>query len=57
MHTLVVFLSIIGGLKIFGILGIIYGPLIATAFLTLTNIYHTSYQTFVEHSQPKPDRS
>ena len=56
MHTLVVFLSLIGGLKIFGILGIIYGPLIATAFLTLTNIYHTSYQTFVEHSQPKPDR-
>jgi predicted PurR-regulated permease PerM len=56
MHTLVVFLSIIGGLNIFGILGIIYGPLIATAFLTLTNIYHTSYQTFVEHSQPKPDR-
>jgi predicted PurR-regulated permease PerM len=56
MHTLVVFLSIIGGLKIFGILGIIYGPLIATAFLTLTNIYHASYQAFIEHAQPKPDR-
>ena len=52
MHTLVVFLSIIGGLKIFGILGIIYGPLIATAFLTLTDIYHTSYQKLIEHSQP-----
>jgi predicted PurR-regulated permease PerM len=48
----VVFLSIIGGLKIFGILGIIYGPLIATAFLTLTNIYHASYQKMIEHSQP-----
>jgi predicted PurR-regulated permease PerM len=56
MHTLVVFLSIVGGLNLFGILGIIYGPLIATAFLTLTNIYHTSYQTFIEHSQPKPNR-
>ena len=52
MHTLVVFLSIIGGLKIFGILGIIYGPLIATAFLTLTNIYHASYQKLIEHTQP-----
>ncbi len=51
MHTLLVFLSIIGGLKIFGILGIIYGPLIATAFLTLTNIYHASYQKLIEHSQ------
>jgi predicted PurR-regulated permease PerM len=48
MHTLVVFLSIIGGLKLFGILGIIYGPLIATAFLTLTEIYHKSYQQLIE---------
>lgn len=47
MHTLIVFLSIIGGLKLFGILGIIYGPLVATAFLTLTDIYHSSYQTLV----------
>ena len=44
MHTLLVFFSIIGGLKMFGILGIIYGPLIVTAFLTLTDIYHASYR-------------
>ena len=50
MHTLLVFLSIIGGLKLFGILGIIYGPLIATAFLTFTEIYHSSYQKMIEHS-------
>ncbi len=48
MHTLLVFLSIIGGLKLFGILGIIYGPLVATAFLTLTDIYESSYQRIVE---------
>ena len=48
MHTLLVFLSIIGGLNLFGILGIIYGPLIGTAFLTLTDIYHSSYQQLVE---------
>ncbi|NNK85685.1 MAG: AI-2E family transporter, partial [Desulfobacterales bacterium] len=48
MHTLLVFLSIIGGVKLFGILGIIYGPLIITAFLTLTDIYKTSYQKLVE---------
>jgi predicted PurR-regulated permease PerM len=51
MHTLIVFLSIIGGLQLFGILGIIYGPLIATAFLTLTDIYHTSYQKMIENTQ------
>jgi predicted PurR-regulated permease PerM len=48
MHTLLVFLSIIGGLKLFGILGIIYGPLVVTAFLTLADIYETSYQKMVE---------
>jgi predicted PurR-regulated permease PerM len=47
MHTLLVFLSIIGGLKLFGILGIIFGPLIMTGFLTLTDIYRASYQNLV----------
>ena len=48
MHTLLVFLSIIGGLKLFGILGIIYGPLVVTAFLTLADIYEASYRELVE---------
>ncbi|MCJ7773195.1 MAG: AI-2E family transporter, partial [Desulfobacterales bacterium] len=48
MHTLLVFFSIIGGLKLFGILGIIYGPLVVTAFLTLTDIYHSNYQRLIE---------
>jgi predicted PurR-regulated permease PerM len=48
MHTLLVFLAILGGLKLFGILGIIYGPLVVTAFLTLSDIYESSYQGIVE---------
>lgn len=48
MHTLLVILSIMGGLKLFGLLGIIYGPLVVTAFLTLTDIYHASYQKLVD---------
>ncbi len=51
MHPLLVFLSLIGGLKIFGVIGIIYGPLIVTFFLTLTEIYHSSYQVIVEPKQ------
>lgn len=51
MHTLIVFLSIIGGLKLFGILGIIYGPLVVTAFLTLAEIYQASYQQLVERTR------
>ena len=49
MHTLLVFLSIMGGLKMFGILGIIYGPLVVTGFLTLTDIYYANYRRIVEH--------
>lgn len=48
MHTLLVFLSIIGGLSVYGVLGIIYGPLIITAFLTLSDIY------FKRYDQPPP---
>lgn len=48
MHTLLVFLSIIGGLKLFGVLGIIYGPLVVTGFLTLNDIYYASYRNLVE---------
>lgn len=47
MHTLLVFLAVLGGLKVFGILGIIYGPLVITAFLTLTDIYRASYESFI----------
>lgn len=47
MHTLLVFLSVLGGLKVFGIIGIIYGPLVITAFLTLTDIYRSSYETYI----------
>jgi predicted PurR-regulated permease PerM len=47
MHTLLVFLAVLGGLKVFGILGIIYGPLVMTAFLTLTDIYRSSYETYM----------
>ena len=48
MHTLLVFLSIIGGLNVYGVLGIIYGPLIVTAFLTLTEIYLKKYDHYVQ---------
>lgn len=48
IHPLLVFFGIIGGLKVFGFLGIIYGPLIVTAFLTMASIYVANYQRFVE---------
>jgi predicted PurR-regulated permease PerM len=51
MHTLLVFLSIIGGLSVYGVLGIIYGPLIVTAFLSFADIYRNNYSEHVRTSK------
>lgn len=44
MNPLLVFIGIIGGMKLFGILGIVYGPLIITVFLSLAEIYRLEYK-------------
>ena len=44
MNSLLIFIGIIGGIKLFGILGIIYGPLIITIFMTLAEIYRVEYK-------------
>jgi predicted PurR-regulated permease PerM len=54
MHTLLVFLAILGGMGVFGVLGIIYGPLIVTIFLTLSDLYINEYRAFAEGRAPAP---
>lgn len=44
MNSLLVFFGIIGGLKLFGAMGLVYGPLIITVFLTLAEIYRLEYK-------------
>ena len=44
MNPLLVFIGVIGGLKLFGILGVVYGPLIMTIFITLAEIYRLEYK-------------
>ncbi|UCD62888.1 MAG: AI-2E family transporter [Candidatus Zixiibacteriota bacterium] len=39
MHPLILFFTILGGVYIFGLLGIVLGPLIAAVFLTLLKIF------------------
>ncbi len=51
LHTLLVFLAILGGLSVFGFLGIIYGPLIITGFLTLAEIYLANYDKYVKSGE------
>ena len=47
MNPILVFIGILGGIKLFGILGIIYGPLIITIFITLAEIYRIEYSKAV----------
>ncbi len=44
MNTILVFIGILGGLKLWGILGIIYGPFIVTIIFTLLEIYRLEYR-------------
>lgn len=39
LHPLLVFIGVLGGLIVFGPLGIIYGPLIVALFVSFTHIY------------------
>ncbi len=49
LPPLLVLLSIIGGMSLSGIMGIIYGPLAVTAFLTLADMYVLDYQPYIDH--------
>lgn len=44
MHDLLVFLAMLGGIAAFGNLGLVYGPLIAMLFMTLTDLYLRVYR-------------
>ena len=43
ISSTLIFLSIFGGLSVFGVPGIFYGPLIISIFLTFVELYHKRY--------------
>ena len=42
-NSILIFFSIVGGLAVFGVAGIFYGPLIISIFLTFVELYHKRY--------------
>ena len=48
MSTLVLFLSLIGGLQLFGVIGLIYGPIIFALTHVLIKIYTIEFKDFLE---------
>lgn len=54
MHTLLVFLSLLGGLEFVGPIGLLIGPLVMTAFITLLGIYREHYRPMIHLAEPNP---
>ncbi len=48
MNTVVVFFSLIGGLQVFGLMGLIYGPLVFSVALVLFRLYEREFSTFLD---------
>jgi predicted PurR-regulated permease PerM len=53
MSTVVIFFSLLGGLQAFGLIGLVYGPLIVAVTLVLFNLYERAFADFLE----KQDRT
>jgi predicted PurR-regulated permease PerM len=48
MNTVVVFFSLIGGLQLFGLIGLIYGPLIFSIALVFFRLYESEFAEFLD---------
>jgi len=52
MHELLIFFSTLGGLLAFGAMGFILGPILAALFLTVWEIFGTSFQRELQEAPP-----
>lgn len=53
MNTLLIFFSLIGGIQLFGLLGLIYGPLIFGLFLALFGLYEAEFADFLKYQDDR----
>ncbi|CAM4185922.1 AI-2E family transporter [Corallococcus sp. ZKHCc1 1396] len=52
LHPLLVFLSMFGGLAVFGMMGLLVGPLIASIFMAMVRIYRRDFLGRTQEAQP-----
>lgn len=57
MHTGLIFLSLLGGLAMFGLLGILLGPLIVAFFLAMMRIYERDFRAAAPPAPVSTDRA
>ena len=55
MNTILIFFSILGGLNLFGLAGLLYGPLIFGITLVLFYIYDLEFNEFLNHQDTQND--
>lgn len=48
MNTLMIFFSLLGGLQLFGLIGLIYGPLVFAITIVLFNMYEEEFKNFLD---------
>lgn len=48
MNTLMIFFSLLGGIQLFGLIGLIYGPIIFAITMVLFNIYEEEFKDFLD---------
>lgn len=48
IHPILVFLGVIGGLQMFGVIGFLLGPILMAVFITLLDIYRTDLKAYLE---------
>lgn len=56
MHELMIFLGTLGGIMMFGITGIFIGPLIASLFVTIWELYGIAFNDFLPEVHYSSDR-
>jgi len=53
MNTAVVFFALIGGLQVFGLVGLVYGPLIFAIAMVLFRLYENEFSEFLDSQDEK----
>jgi predicted PurR-regulated permease PerM len=55
MHPLLVFLSVLGGLQVFGFLGVLLGPLLVALFVSFLHFYREEFQETLRRKKAPAD--
>jgi len=55
MPPLLVFLAILGGIRVFGLLGVVYGPMIFGLLSSLLYLYEVEFSSFLNHQDRSSD--